>query len=170
MKNSNMKQLLLTAAVLALPMGLWSQVATVPMGGHASGAGGEMTVSLGQCATRTVYDTAVTVSARTASLTEGVLQAYLSFELTRIDGVEPLACSLRLFPNPTAQNFTIEADVLDTPLRYTLYTSSGQRLREGQFRQQVTLDVDDLPAGHYLLRVDDAEKNHSNVYKVIKIR
>lgn len=140
------------------------------MGGHVTGSAGELTVSLGQCATQTLYDTAVTVNVRTASITEGVLQPYLTFELNRIDDIEPLSCSLNLYPNPTTKSFTLESDETVSPLHYSLYTLSGQLLHEGTFQQQTSVNVSSLPSGHYMLRVEDKEKNQSNVYKVIKIR
>ena len=121
--------------MLGLVAGLQAQVATVPMGGHVTGSGGEMTISLGQCATRTVYDTAVTVNVRTASLTEGVLQPYLTFELNRIDGVEPLSCNVNLYPNPTTESWTDAsggllpaADLGEClrPLLGTIYAEGGE--------------------------------------------
>jgi hypothetical protein len=147
-----------------------SQVATVPMGGHVTGSGGELTLSLGQCATQTLYDTAVTVNVRTASITEGVLQPYLSFELNRIDSIVPLSCQINLYPNPTTESFTLETDESSTTLHYSLYSLSGQLLREGSFLVQTFVNVSDLASGHYMLRIENKEKKQSNVYKVIKIR
>lgn len=165
-----MKRIVLFLSMLGLVVGLQAQVATVPMGGHVTGSGGEMTISLGQCATRTVYDTAVTVNVRTASLTEGVLQPYLTFELNRIDGVEPLSCNVNLYPNPTTESFTLETDEATARMRYSLYSLSGQMLQEGSFLQQTSVDVSDLSSGQYMLKVENVERKQSNVYKVIKIR
>lgn len=147
-----------------------AQVATVPMGGHVTTPQGEMTLSLGQCATQTLYDTAVTVNVRTASITEGVLQPYLAFELNRIDNVEPLSCLVKLHPNPTTESFTLETNETTSPLHYSLYSLSGLLLHEGTFLQQTSVNVSDLSSGHYMLRIENMEKNQSNVYKVIKIR
>lgn len=156
--------------LLLLSFTATAQVAVVPMGGHAAVGNAELSVSLGQCATQTVYDTAVTVSRRTASLTEGVLQPYLTIELAIPDGVVPLACTLNLFPNPTSRSLTVEADGQAPTLRYTLYTLSGQTLQEGSFQQRTTLDVEELPSGHYMLRVEDSDRGQQNVYKIVKVR
>ena len=164
-----MKPLVLALALMAAPLWATSQVAVVPMGGHVSGSAGELTVSLGQCATQTVYDTALTVSIRTASLTEGVLQSYLLIELS-IDDAEPLACNIRLFPNPTTESLTLEVDDLAPTLHYSLFSLNGQQLLEGRFSQRAVLDVSNLLSGNYMQRIEDTERNQSNVYKVVKIR
>lgn len=161
---------LLLLLLSSSPFALHAQVATVSMGGHVTGSEGELTVSLGQCATQTLYDTAVTVNVRTASITEGVLQPYLSFELNHIDDLEPLSCLINLYPNPTTESFTLESDETVTPLHYTLYSLSGQLLLEDSFLQQTSVNVSNLPSGHYMLRIENKEKNQLNVYKVIKIR
>lgn len=147
-----------------------AQVATVPMGGHVTTPQGEMTLSLGQCATQTLYDTAVTVNVRTASITEGVLQPYLAFELNQIDDVNPLSCIVNLYPNPTTESFTIVTDEAAPHLHYRLYSLSGQLLQEGAFLRQTSVNVSVLSSGQYMLRVENVERKQSNVYKVIKIR
>lgn len=168
-----MKKLFLSLLIVncsLLTVNSYAQVATVPMGGHVTSSGGELTLSLGQCATQTLYDTAVTVNVRTASITEGVLQPYLTFELNHIDDIEPLSCLINLYPNPTTESFTLESDEITAPLHYSLYSLSGQLLLEGVFLQQTSVNVSSLASGHYMLRIEDKEKNQSNVYKVIKIR
>ncbi|MBP5677078.1 MAG: T9SS type A sorting domain-containing protein [Bacteroidales bacterium] len=165
-----MKRILLIIGAIIVPLCAAAQVAVVPLGGTMAGNGGEMTVSLGQCATQSVYDTALTVSARTASLTEGVIQPYLIVELASIDDVEPLSCNIKLYPNPTTQNLTIEADDYTTRLNYTLYSSTGMTIMKGRFEKQTVLDVSDLLSGQYILRVEDTNRKQSNVYKVVKIR
>lgn len=171
-KNNSkiMKQIIMIVSFLGFSLKVISQVAVVPLGGHTSGTQGELTVSLGQCATQTLYDTAVTVNVRTASITEGVLQPYLSFELNRIDDIEPLSCAVNLYPNPTTESFTLETDDASSKLHYTFYTLSGQILSEGTFLHQTSVNVSDLASGHYMLRIENKEKKQSNVYKVIKIR
>lgn len=165
-----MKRIVLILIIAFLSQNVKSQVATVSMGGHVSGSGGEMTVSLGQCATQTVYDTAVTVNVRTASFTEGVLQPYLTFELNQIDDMEPLSCHVNLYPNPTTESFTIETDESSSQLCYNLFSTNGKLLQEGIFLQQTSINVSDLSSGHYLLKVENRDKKQINVYKVIKIR
>ncbi len=167
---STVSCLLIFFTFLLSPFTSSAQVATVPMGGHVTSPAGELTLSLGQCATQTLYDTAVTVNVRTASITEGVLQPYLTFELNRIDGIEPLSCTLNLYPNPTTESFTLEADKSSSQLHYSLFTLSGQLLNEGFFIHQTSVNVSDLPSGHYMLRIEDKEKKQSNAYRVIKIR
>lgn len=163
-------KLLCVSIVLLSPLStLHSQVAVVPSGGHTTVGSAEMTVSIGQCAIQTVYDTAVTVSKRTASLTEGVIQPYLTFELSIPDGVEPLACTINLYPNPTTQSLNIEAETTDAALHYTLYTISGQPLQQGTLRQRTTLDVADIPSGSYILRIEDSDRNQTNIYKIMKL-
>ncbi len=164
-------KLLCVSIVLHSPIStLHSQVAVVPAGGHTATGSAEMTVSIGQCAIQTVYDTAVTVSKRTASLTEGVIQPYLTFELAIPDGVEPLACNVSLYPNPTTQSLTIEADGTDAILQYTLYNVSGQTLQQGTLRQRTTLDMTATPSGNYILRIEDHDRKQTNIYKIVKVQ
>ena len=101
---------------------------------------------------------------------QNVARPVQNSETVRIDDIEPLSCSLNLYPNPTTKSFTLECDETVSPLHYSLYTLSGQLLHEGTFQQQTSVNVSSLPSGHYMLRVEDKEKNQSNVYKVIKIR
>jgi len=72
-----------------------------------------------------------------------------------------LSAALRLYPNPATESLWL--DWQEEAAQVLLYNLSGQLLLEGQIEKgQNQLDVQQLPAGMYLLKVVDAEGNWAN--------
>lgn len=66
----------------------------------------------------------------------------------------PVAPPLVVYPNPVAQRLYVRHD-LTQPTAYTLSNTAGQRVATGYLGgEQESIDVNGLPAGMYLLRVD----------------
>jgi len=71
-----------------------------------------------------------------------------------------------IFPNPTANVLTIQAEHLPGLLHYHLYNLQGQLLQNGNFIGKTILYLSDLASGMYLLQLQDEEKTW--VAKVIR--
>jgi hypothetical protein len=100
-------------------------------GGVATGSGGTVAYSVGQV----VYTTNASAS---GTVSQGVQQAYEIFTL----GIKEteLNISLSVFPNPTADNLTLQiSDYNNENFSYQLYDMQGKLLNNGQVTAQQTL-------------------------------
>ncbi|MGB3799816.1 MAG: T9SS type A sorting domain-containing protein, partial [Lewinella sp.] len=61
---------------------------------------------------------------------------------------------VKLAPNPTHTAVDLRLSAAGSH-RYELYSLQGQRVRMADFRQRTSIDLTDLPAGVYLLRLSD---------------
>lgn len=73
---------------------------------------------------------------------------------------------LKIFPNP-AKGFVILESSNTAQLTYQLVDEWGRVLQTNYFNHRTQIDLAEVPAGFYLLRVAD-EKRHSTTLKVIK--
>lgn len=136
-------------------------------GGAVSAQGGSFSYSVGQMVMMSDVEPAVTVNVVTASIIEGVQQPYTIDQIAIAD-VVPLAAELKIYPNPTTRQITIETVDSDLRLDFSLYSASGQLLQTGRFESLQVLDLGRFAAGTYLLSVQD--ENHSqNNYRIIKV-
>ena len=153
-KHNTMKKILLTASLLLSATWLMAQQDFVAAGGEGSSTAGTVSFSIGQ-----------TMASSSEGLTIGLQQAFAIEEL-RIDGVLPIDATLNLYPNPTSNSLTISTET-DKTLAYELYSADGRRLATGNFARSVTLDVDHLPAGVYIVTISSDNKRQNN-YKIVK--
>jgi hypothetical protein len=162
-KQSKMKHKKIKLSVLLLSIGVTvqAQQATTPSGGNASGSGGTVSYSVGQV----VY---TTNSGTTGSVAQGVQHAYEIFTV----GIKEtkLNISLTVFPNPTADNLTLQiSDYNNEKMSYQLYDMQGKLLNNGQITaQQTQIDMSGLPSATYFINVVNQENKKVQTFKVIK--
>lgn len=130
-------------------------------GGDASGIGGTVAYSVGQVVYTTNTDASGTVS-------QGVQQAYEIFTV----GIKEteLNISLSVFPNPTANNVTLQiSDYNNEKLSYQLYDMQGKLLNNGQVTaQQTQINTSSLPSATYFIHVVNQQNKKVQSFKIIK--
>ena len=130
-------------------------------GGDATGSGGTVAYSIGQV----VY---TTNTGSSGSVAQGVQQAYEIFTV----GIKEneLNISLSVFPNPTANNLTLQiSDYNNEKLSYQLYDMQGKLLSNGQVTaQQTQINTANLPPATYFINVVNQENNTIQFFKIIK--
>ena len=121
-KNKSRPILLLAAGLLWTGLAQ-AQESTNATGGDASGSGGTVAYSVGQVVYTTNTDASGTVN-------QGVQQPYEIFTV----GIKEteLNISLSVFPNPTADNLTLQiSDYNNEKLSYQLFDMQGKLLNNG---------------------------------------
>jgi len=149
--------------------GVRAQQAITCFGGDVSGITGSLSNSGGEVAVRTAFAPAITVVNITESFSEGVQQPYTARD-EQYQGIDALSVSVSVYPNPTADNITLECDQ-PTQLTYTLYNANGQALTQGTYHggQQI-IDLQKHAAGSYMLHVTSPDNSQMNIYKIIKAK
>ena len=158
MKHKKMK---LCVLLLGFGITAHAQQASTAAGGDASGSGGTVAYSVGQVVYSTNTDATGTVS-------EGVQQAYEIFTV----GIKEteLNISLSVYPNPTANNLTLQAsDVELSTLNFQLYDMQGKLLSSGKVAaEQTQINTSSLPPATYLMHVVNQENKKVQSFKIIK--
>ena len=130
-------------------------------GGDATGSGGTVAYSVGQ-----VVYTSNTGSSGTVD--QGVQHAYEIFTV----GIKEtkLNISLSIFPNPTADNLTLQiSDYNNEKLSYQLFDMQGKQLSNGQITaQQTQIDMTGLPTATYFVNIVNQENKQVQSFKIIK--
>lgn len=130
-------------------------------GGDATGSGGTAAYSVGQVVYTTNIDASGTVS-------QGVQQAYEIFTV----GIKEtqLNISLLVFPNPTADNLTLQiSDYNNEKLSYHLFDMQGKLLNNGQVTaQQTQINTASLPPATYFIHVVNQQNKKVQSFKIIK--
>ena len=130
-------------------------------GGNASSSGGSVSFSIGQIA----YTTASGIA---GSVSQGVQQA---FEIFSVGSNETaLNISLIAFPNPTADNLTLQISNYNREkLSYQLFDLKGKQLSKGNITTHLTqIDLSNFPSATYLVNVVNNENKQLQSYKIIK--
>ena len=130
-------------------------------GGDATGSGGTVAYSVGQV----VYTTNTSAS---GIVSQGVQQAY---EIIAVGINETkLNISLSVFPNPTADNLTLQVSNFElSTLNFQLYDMQGKLLRNGQLTaKQTQINTASLPPATYFLNVVNQENKQVQSFKIIK--
>jgi hypothetical protein len=155
------KKIKLSVLLLGIGITVQAQQATNASGGDATGSGGTVAYSVGQV----VY---TTNSGTTGSVAQGVQHAYEIFTVG-IKATE-LNISLTVFPNPTADNLTLQiSDYNNEKLLYQLYDMQGKLLNNGQITaQQTQIDMNSLPSATYFVNVVNQENKKVQSFKIIK--
>jgi hypothetical protein len=76
-----------------------------------------------------------------------------------LEEISPLEAELRVYPNPTTGVLHLESD-LEQEIKYVLYNSLGQAIREGSFKASKTLNIRDLNQGVYVLQTRSGGRNY----------
>ncbi len=155
------KKIKLSVLLLAIGITTQAQQATTTSGGEATGSGGTVAYSVGQVVCTTNSDASGTVS-------QGVQQAYEIFTVG-INEAE-LNISLSVFPNPTADNLTLQiSDYNNEKLSYQFYDMQGKLLSKGQVTaQQIQINTASLPLATYFIHVVNQDNKKVQSFKIIK--
>ena len=156
------KKAITSVAFLLLGLGgLHAQESVNATGGDATGSGGTVAYSIGQVVYTTNTDASGTVS-------QGVQQAYEIFTV----GIKEteLNISLSVYPNPTADNLTLQiSDYNNEKLSYQLFDMQGKLLNNGQVTaQQTQINTASLPPATYFINVVNQENKKVQSFKIIK--
>ena len=76
-----------------------------------------------------------------------------------LEEIRPLQAEMRVYPNPSTGVLHLEAD-LEQEIKYVLYNSLGQAIREGSFKASKTLNITDLNQGVYILQTMSGGRNY----------
>jgi hypothetical protein len=158
-----MKNMRVFLIILFLNLGLITSAQQIisTSGGNASSSGGSVSFSIGQIA----Y---TTVSGIAGSASQGVQQA---FEIFSVGSNETaLNISLIAFPNPTADNLTLQiSNYNHEKLSYQLFDLKGKQLSKGNITTHLTqIDLSNFPSATYLVNVVSNENKQIQSYKIIK--
>ena len=159
-KNKSRPILLLASGLLWASL-VQAQESANASGGDATGSGGTIAYSIGQV----VY---TTYTGSSGSVGQGVQHAY---EIFTVDIEETtLSISLIAFPNPTADNLTLQiSDFNKEKLTYQFYDIGGKLLSNGQVTgQQTEINTSSLPPATYFINVLNQEDKKVQSFKIIK--
>ena len=159
-KNKSRPILLLASGLLWASLAQAQESANAS-GGDATGSGGTIAYSIGQV----VY---TTYTGSSGSVAQGVQHAY---EIFTVDIEETtLSISLIAFPNPTADNLTLQiSDFNKEKLTYQFYDIGGKLLSNGQVTgQQTEINTSSLPPATYFINVLNQEDKKVQSFKIIK--
>jgi len=84
---------------------------------------------------------------------------------------KPTALSGRLYPNPNRESSVIlELNEPPASAHISLYDLNGRRLRQltSFLQQTISIDIEGLPAGAYVVEVISSQKNKPAYYKLIR--
>lgn len=158
-----MKYKEITLSVFLLGLGLTTQAQQVSnaTGGDATGSGGTVAYSVGQV----VYTTNTSIS---GTVSQGVQQPFEIFSI----GINEtgLNISLLVFPNPTADNLTLQvSDYNSEKLSYQVFDMQGKLLNNGQIETQETqIKIGNFPSATYFIHVLNKENKKVQSFKIIK--
>ena len=159
-KNKSRPLAILVAGLLWASMAQ-AQESVNASGGDATSSGGTVAYSVGQL----VYTTNTSSS---GTVSQGVQQAYEIYSV----GIKEteLNISLSVFPNPTADNLTLQiSDYNNEKLSYQLFDLQGKLLNNGQVTaKQTQINTSSLPSANYFINVVNQENKKVQSFKIIK--
>jgi hypothetical protein len=86
-----------------------------------------------------------------------IIQAVNCSTVNGINSQEANNAAYHIFPNPTADQLTIETEQVQmAKIQYALFDLSGREIIDGTFDQKLELDLSAFSEGSYLLRFSDA--------------
>ena len=138
-----------------------AQQATVTSGGNATGSGGTVSYSIGQV--NYTFSTS-----GSGSINQGVQQPFEIFTLGT-DNFQNINLLMTVYPNPTVNTIILKIDnnYLDS-LNFQLVDINGKQILSQTISEAETLiDLQNLAAAIYLLKINDTEKT-IKTFKIIK--
>lgn len=160
MKKCNVFILLLLITLTQAKISAQESVNTT--GGEGSGSGGSVSYSIGQV----VYQT---YSAVNGSVAQGVQQPYEISIVTSIEEANCITLSVLAYPNPTADNLTLEIKNFDySDLSYHMFDINGRLLQSKKITEsQTKITMGNLVTATYFVKVMQANRE-IKIFKIIK--
>lgn len=153
----------LSVLLLSIGIAVEAQESVNVTGGDALGSGGTVAYSIGQV----VYTTNIG-SVDGGRAAQGVQHAYEIYTMGIKEAM--LDISLSVFPNPTADNLTLQIrDYQNERLTYQLYDMQGKLLNNGQVvAKQTQINTASLPSATYFINVVNQGNKKVQSFKIIK--
>ncbi len=160
MKKSKIFFLLLFITLITTKISAQESVNT--SGGDTFGSGGSVSYSIGQI----VY---TTNTGSNGSVAQGVQQPYEISIVTSIDEANCITLSVLAYPNPTADNLTLEIKNFDySDLSYHLFDINGRLLQSKKITEsQTKITMGNLVTATYFVKVMQANRE-IKIFKIIK--
>jgi hypothetical protein len=87
----------------------------------------------------------------------------LSTSAVGINKLSAIQNAIRMFPNPAANELTFSCNLLN-PISYSIFDVTGREILNGSFSGTITLELDNLTNGTYLVRFEsDKETLHKKL-------
>ena len=159
------KKTILTASLLLGTVGLLAQASATASGGDALGSGGTVSYTVGQ----TSYKSNIGTNGR---ITEGIQQPYNILLETALEDTKTINLSAIVFPNPTVDILTIQAENTSTlnlkTMGYQLYNIQCKLLQSENLTGKTTdINMNSYQSGTYLIKII-SEDQIIKTFKVIK--
>jgi len=124
-------------------------------------AGSDLTIeySIGEIVTQTIFSNEMVV-------TQGFLQPIFNIS-TSVSRRFDLLDELEVYPVPALNTIHIKFNV-DEWTNYSLFSVTGVKLKQGDFRMLASLEIKDLPPGLYFLQIISQQSTFSQTIKIIK--
>lgn len=154
-------KILLTGLVTVCLTQVLAQESVNASGGEASGIGGTTSYTVGE----TVYTTNTNSSGTVA---QGVQHAYEIFTVGIPSSTYDI--SLRVFPNPTVDNLTLQISNFNQEnLSYLVYDMQGKLVATSDIKSAEThITVSEYQAATYFIHVVDQNNEKVQTFKIIK--
>jgi len=139
----------------------FSQQVIATAGGTASGTGIELSWTIGEPVTATLHGSDF-------YLTQGFHQSKLV--VTAIDPIPLAGFELEVYPNPTSGEVNIKMNKGNiSKLRFFLYTSQGEQIRQQEFSSQnEQINMQTLAPGYYMLKIVNDKGSPLQTFKIVK--
>ncbi len=161
--------------LLCLPLSfLFSQASDqyiiATQGGFTEGRSMSMSWTIGDLVTETA-------NLKESSITQGFQQPIISVkEITSdhqtdvtIERTNPKNFSAEVYPNPFGTDITVKIENADQEYYMDIIDPSGNLLSRNKSRNtQEVINLFDLPAAQYLLRISSLDDKQSKVFQIIK--
>jgi len=159
MRKSTLPCLLACVCFANGPLTATAQDGFSTMGGDASGSTGSEAFSVGLV----VY---TELSGSGGSMTQGIQHPYEVFPVAVAEQDDAFQASV--YPNPVEGILTIETGTSADNASYQLFDASGKQLMHQSLTAPLgRLDLSQLPAGVYLLRLNQGN-NHARSFTIVK--
>lgn len=161
MIKNKAKPIVLLIAILYWTSLIQAQESVNASGGDATGSGGTVAYSVGQI-------DYVTNTSASGNENQGVQQPYEFFIVGTNDLL--LDISITIYPNPTANNLTLEVSDYNTKnLSYKLYDMQGKLLNhELIVASQTKVNMQGFPPATYFVHLINPENKKVQSFKIIK--
>jgi len=130
-------------------------------GGEAIGVGGSASYTIGEV----IY---TTIGGSTGTIAQGVQHPYEIYIL----GVDKhnLDISLLVYPNPTANNLTLQIiEYTNEPLTFVVFDIQGKLLQEGKINSEETeIEMAHYERATYFMEIRDKKSQPIQSFKIIK--